>query len=113
MHPAFLDNCLQVVWPLLGAGLTEIKELYLPTFVKNFCVRLDPRVQNCEYVKVFDTNTTSPYPSERLVESILVIDPNEPKKLPALTFDGLVIISPSDGQLTIEKGEKSIYSKIH
>lgn len=42
-----------------------------------------------------------------------MIDPNEPEKLPAITFDGLIIVSPSDGQLTKEKREKSIYSKIH
>lgn len=113
VHPAFLDNCLQIVWPLLGAGQTEVKGLYLPTFVKNLCVRLDPRAQNCDYVKVFGTTATSPYPSERLVESILVIDPNEPEKLPAITFDGLVMVSPSDGQSTKENREKSVYSKIH
>ena len=112
VHPAFLDNCLQVVWPLLGAGQTEIKGLYLPTFVKNFCVRLDPRAQDCDYVKVFGTTAISSYPSERLVESILVIDPNEAEKLPAITFDGLVMVSLSDGQSTKEKREKSICSKI-
>ena len=113
VHPAFLDNCLQVVWPLLGAGQTEIKGLYLPTFVKNFCVRLDPRAQDCDYVKVFGTTAISPYPSERLVESILVIDPNEPDKLPAITFEGVVMVSLSDSQSTNEKREKSVYSKIH
>ena len=113
VHPALLDNCLQVVWPLLGAGRTEIKGLYLPTFVKNLCVRLDPRAQNCDYVKVFGTNAISPYPSERAVDSILVIDPNEPAKLPAITFDGLVLVSLSDGQSTKEKRENPIYSKIH
>ena len=113
VHPAFLDNCLQVVWPLLGAGQTEIKGLYLPTFVKNFCVRLDRRAQNRDHVKVFGTTAVSPHPSERLVESILVINPNEAEKLPAITFDGLVMVSLNDGQSTKEKREKSIYSKIH
>ena len=106
VHPAFLNNRLQVVWPLLGAGQTEITGLYLPTFVKNLCVRLDPRAQDCDYVKVFGTTTISRYPSERLVESILVIDPNEPDKLPAITFEGLVMISLSDSQSTNKKREK-------
>lgn len=113
VHPAFLDNCLQVVWPLLGAGQTEIKGLYLPTFVKNFCVRLDPRAQSCDHVKVYGTNAVSLHSSERLVESILVIDPDEPENLPAITFDGLVMVSLSDGQSSKEKKEASIYSKMH
>ena len=112
VHPAFLDNCLQVVWPLLGAGQTELKGLYLPTFVKKFCVRLDARAGNCQYVKVLGTTAISPYPSERLVESIIVIDPNETEKLPAITFDGLVMVSLSDGQSTKDTREKSLYSKM-
>ena len=113
VHPAFLDNCLQVVWPLLGAGQTELKGLYLPTFVKKFCVRLDTRAGNCDYVKVLGTTAISPYPSERLVKSIIVIDPNGTEKLPAITFDGLLMVSLSDGQSTKEKREKSLYSKMH
>ncbi|KAL8832103.1 MAG: hypothetical protein Q9191_000460 [Dirinaria sp. TL-2023a] len=113
VHPAFLDNCLQVAWPLLGAGQTEMKGLYLPTFVKNLCVRLDTRAQNFDHVKVFGATEKSQYPSERLIESILVIDPNEPEMLPAITFDGLTMVSLSDGHSAKEKREKSFYSKIH
>ena len=113
VHPAFLDNCLQIIWPLLGAGQTELKGLYLPTFVKKFCVRIDTRAGNCQYVKVLGTTAISPYPSERLVESIIVIDPNETEKLPAITFDGLVMVSLYDGQSTKDTREKSLYSKMY
>ncbi|KAL9126149.1 MAG: hypothetical protein Q9217_004760 [Psora testacea] len=113
VHPAFLDNCVQIVWPLLGAGQAEFNELYLPTFVKNVCVRLNDRAQNCDHVKVFGTTSVAPIPSERHVESIIVVDPNEADQPPAITLDGLVMTSLSDGQSTRENREKSIYSKIH
>ena len=113
VHPAFLDNCLQIAWPLLGAGQVEMKGLYLPTFVKNFCVRLDQRAQNFDHVTVFGTSAESQYTSERLVESILVVDPNEPGMVPAVTFDGLAMVSLSDGHSAKEKRERSFYSKIH
>lgn len=113
VHPAFLDNCLQVVWPLLGVGRAEVNGLYLPTFVKNICIRLKPWAPNGDHVKVFGTTSVATNPSERVVESIIVIDPNEADQLPAIKFDGLVMVSLSDGQSTRERREKSIYSKVH
>nr|POF04498.1 reducing polyketide synthase pks1 [Quercus suber] len=34
VHPAFLDQFLQVVWPTFGAGRQGFETLYMPTFVK-------------------------------------------------------------------------------
>lgn len=113
VHPAFLDNCIQVVWPLLGAGLTEVNGLYLPTFVKNVCIRPSPNGQVRDLVRIFGTTAKASVRSELIVESVIVIDPDEANQPPAITFDGLIMVSVSDGQSTKEKREKSIYSKIH
>ncbi|KAI9721418.1 MAG: Type I Iterative PKS [Chrysothrix sp. TS-e1954] len=43
IHPAALDTCIQIVWPILGAGRRGLKQLYLPTFVKEIVV---PAVQS-------------------------------------------------------------------
>lgn len=112
IHPAFLDGCTQLVWPLQGAGRIEVKGLYLPTFVKNLCIRVGPTAQESNHFQVFGTTSPISVPSERLMESIIVIDPNEPENPPVITFDGLGVVSLSDVHITRDEKEKSMYSKI-
>lgn len=38
IHPATLDMCIQIVWPIFGAGRMGVKQLYLPSFIKDLSI---------------------------------------------------------------------------
>ena len=111
VHPAFLDNCLQIIWPLMGAGQVEFEQFFVPTFMKNLSVRAHMKKQSGECVRMLGTISKESH-SERIVESIIAIDPDESGHRPIVTFDGIVITPVSDLSSTKEKGERSRYSKI-
>jgi hypothetical protein len=33
VHPAFLDQLIQMYWPIFGAGRTMFDTLYMPSFI--------------------------------------------------------------------------------
>lgn len=38
IHPAFLDQIIQIMWPIFGAGRTGLEILYMPSFVQSISV---------------------------------------------------------------------------
>ncbi|KAI9640185.1 hypothetical protein NHQ30_011422 [Ciborinia camelliae] len=40
IHPATLDLFIQIVWPIFGAGRTDLDVLYMPSFVKKMSISI-------------------------------------------------------------------------
>lgn len=112
VHPAFLDNCLQILWPLMGAGQVELEGLFVPAFIKNISVRAHMKRQSGECIRVLGT-ISKESASECIIESIIAIDPNQAGHRPIISIDGVVVAPLSDIPSTTEKKDKSRYSKIN
>lgn len=113
VHPALLDNCVHVVWPLLGAGVNGVDGLYLPASVKKMFIQLDPGAQYRDRVRVYGKAAAETDPSERVIESIIVTNGDQMGSEPAITINGMVLVSLSDEQAVKERIEKTAFSKMH
>lgn len=113
VHPALFDNCIHVVWPLLGAGLNGVDGLYLPASVKRITIQLGSGSQYHDRVGVYSKAAVATDPSERVFESIIVMNRDQMASEPAITVNGMVLVSLSDVQATKEKIEKTTCSKMH
>ena len=113
VHPALLDNCIHVIWPLLGAGVNGVDSLYLPASVKKICVQLDSGSQYQDRVRVYSKAGVDTDPSERVFESIIVTNSDQIGSEPAITVSGMVLVSLSDGQAIKERIGKTTCSKMH
>ena len=112
VHPALLDNCIHVIWPLLGAGVNGVDGLYLPASVKSISIQLGVGSQYHDRVRVYGKAAPDTDPSERVFESIIVTHSDQISNEPAITVNGMVLVSLSDGQATKEKIEKMTSSKV-
>ena len=72
VHSALLDNCIHVVWPLLGAGVNGVDGLYLPASVRRICIQLASGSHYHDHVRVYSKAAPDTEPSERVFESIIV-----------------------------------------
>lgn len=112
VHPVTLDNCLHILWPLLGVGRTEVDRIYLPTSAKYLSVRTNSSKQGGDCVQVFGTASVDPYASERVVDSIIVIDPDQDSQLPFVKIEELTLLPLAEAQSLKDKQDKSMCTKI-
>ena len=110
-HPAFLDDCLQIVWPLLGAGQTAMDRLYLPTMIKNLRIQHGSQKQQYDYVQVYGSTSSQTSDSERHIKSIFVVDSNR-GETPLITFEDVTMVALAGNQARLEKNRKTTYSKL-
>ncbi|KAL8795885.1 MAG: hypothetical protein Q9195_001765 [Heterodermia aff. obscurata] len=109
---AFLDDCLQIVWPLLGAGQTAMDRLYLPTMIKSLRIQPGSKKQQYDCVRVYGSTTSQTRASERAcIKSILVVDSNS-AETPLITFEDVTMVALAGSQAIQEKNQKTTYSKL-
>ncbi|KAE9577643.1 Reducing polyketide synthase PKS2 [Colletotrichum fructicola] len=41
LHPTFLESLIEMYWPILGAGRTELNTVYLPSSIARLCISRD------------------------------------------------------------------------
>ena len=113
VHPALLDNCIHIIWPLLGAGLTGVDGLFLAAFAENISIQLaSNRKQSGDLVKVYGTASEGSQPSERKFESLIIIDPTQGEGPPIIAIKGLVLSCLSDNQAIQKKLNNTAYSRM-
>ncbi|KAI9716040.1 MAG: Type I Iterative PKS [Chrysothrix sp. TS-e1954] len=105
VHPAFLDDCFQIVWPLLGAGQTIMHGLYLPTTIKSLQIQPGARKQQYDHVQVYGSTLAPTNASERHIKSILVADSND-GKAPFITFDDVTMAALAGSQAVLANTRK-------
>lgn len=106
-HPAFLDDCIQIIWLLLGAPKTQMSALYMPTSLKKMSFQLSTNGRQSNQVRVFGSSAKpgSSFSAEHHVESIVVVDP-EREEIPFMTLEDLTLTALGGGQTKreIQKG---------
>ena len=71
IHPAFFESCFQIVWPLLGAGKTDINAIYCPSSVDHLVIRPIIKGLAGDQVRVLGTIASASLPTEHTIKSIL------------------------------------------
>ena len=112
-HPALLDDCIQIVWLLLGAPQTQISTLYMPTSLKKMGFQLSTNGRQSNQVKVFGSSATagSRLSAAHHVESIVVVDPGK-GEIPFMTLEDLTLVALGGGQTKLEEMQKGTYVRI-
>ena len=99
VHPAFLESCLQIVWPLLGAGHSDVDALYRPSSVKHLIIRPGIKNQLGDRACVLSTASPASQSTARIIKSIVVLADDTDRE-PVITVDSLVLNKEAD-QLSI------------
>lgn len=60
IHPAFLDQFIQIVWPIFGAGWKGLDVLYMPSFIQSMSVSTGITRKGGDRLRVFATGRPTP-----------------------------------------------------
>ncbi|THY20662.1 polyketide synthase [Aureobasidium pullulans] len=90
VHPALLDQIIQIVWPIFGAGRQGLDTLYMPTFVKNFSISRNFSAVPGSQLEVFGSGSPNREAPEPTKFGFFVVDPASADQ-PLMQFDGLTM----------------------
>jgi acyl transferase domain-containing protein/NADPH:quinone reductase-like Zn-dependent oxidoreductase len=90
VHPAFLDQIIQIVWPIFGAGRQGIDTLYMPTFVKNFSISKNFSAVPSTRLEMFGAGVPNRNDPEPTKFEFFVTDPASTSE-PLVQFEGLTM----------------------
>lgn len=60
VHPGFLDQFIQIVWPIFGAGRQSLDVLYMPSFVQSMSMKYNIPKTPGDRLKVWGTGNPTP-----------------------------------------------------
>jgi NADPH:quinone reductase-like Zn-dependent oxidoreductase/malonyl CoA-acyl carrier protein transacylase len=60
IHPAFLDQFIQIVWPIFGAGWKGLDLLYMPSFVQSMSIKTGVTRTIGDRLRVFGSGRPTP-----------------------------------------------------
>ncbi|KAH7327102.1 beta-ketoacyl synthase domain-containing protein [Rhexocercosporidium sp. MPI-PUGE-AT-0058] len=60
IHPAFLDQFIQIVWPIFGAGWKGLDVLYMPSFIQSMSLSTGITRKSGDRMRVFGTGNPTP-----------------------------------------------------
>ncbi|EKD12633.1 beta-ketoacyl synthase domain-containing protein [Drepanopeziza brunnea f. sp. 'multigermtubi' MB_m1] len=60
IHPAFLDQFIQIVWPIFGAGWKGLDVLYMPSFLQSMSLSTGITRKSGDRLRVFGTGNPTP-----------------------------------------------------
>ncbi|PVH83915.1 putative polyketide synthase [Cadophora sp. DSE1049] len=60
IHPAFLDQFIQIVWPIFGAGWKGLDVLYMPSFIQSMSLSKGITRKSGDRMKVFGSGNPTP-----------------------------------------------------
>ncbi|KAI5206536.1 hypothetical protein AUEXF2481DRAFT_69934 [Aureobasidium subglaciale EXF-2481] len=90
VHPALLDQIIQIVWPIFGAGRQGLDTLYMPTFVKNFSISRNFSTKLGSKLEVYGSGAPNKGAPEPTKFGFFVVDPaNANESL--VQFEGLTM----------------------
>ncbi|KAG9512424.1 putative polyketide synthase, partial [Aureobasidium melanogenum] len=90
VHPALLDQIIQIVWPIFGAGRQGLDTLYMPTFVKNFSISRNFSSMLGNQLEVFGSGHPNKEAPEPTKFGFFVVDSSNASE-PLVQFDGLTM----------------------
>ncbi|ESZ94274.1 polyketide synthase [Sclerotinia borealis F-4128] len=60
IHPATLDMFIQIVWPILGAGRTDLDVLYMPSFLKKMSISTGITRKSGDRLRIYGSGAPTP-----------------------------------------------------
>jgi acyl transferase domain-containing protein/NADPH:quinone reductase-like Zn-dependent oxidoreductase len=60
IHPALLDQFIQIVWPILGAGRAGLNTLYMPSFVQSMSISTGITRKAGDRLRVYGSGNPTP-----------------------------------------------------
>jgi acyl transferase domain-containing protein/NADPH:quinone reductase-like Zn-dependent oxidoreductase len=90
VHPALLDQIIQIVWPIFGAGRQGLDTLYMPTFVKNFSISSKFSAALSNRLELFGSGSPNKEAPEPTKFGFFVVDSSNASE-PLVQFDGLTM----------------------
>jgi len=96
LHPTTLDLCLQTVWPLLGAGESGLRGLYMPTFLKSLEISSIERIAPEKALRIYGSQSEAESRLAPVNHSFIVVDAEDPASV-VMRFEDLTMTSVRDG----------------
>jgi len=95
IHPSFLDQFIQIVWPIFGAGRSKLDVLYMPSFVKGMSISTGISIKNGDRLRVYSNGSPTPAsPSPTKLD--LFATPLD-GGVAVISMDGLIMTPVLDG----------------
>ena len=60
IHPALLDQVIQIIWPIFGAGRKGLDVLYMPSFVQNLSIAAGITTKAGDRLRVYGSGKPTP-----------------------------------------------------
>ncbi|TAQ85426.1 hypothetical protein B7494_g6244 [Chlorociboria aeruginascens] len=95
IHPAFLDQFIQIVWPIFGAGRTGLDLLYMPSFLKSMSISTGITTKSGDRLKVYGSGSPTPSNPHPTKFSMFAVSPENAEEA-LITMDALVMTPVSD-----------------
>lgn len=96
LHPTTLDLCFQTVWPLLGAGESGLRGLYMPTFLKSLKISSLERIAPGTALRIYGSQSEAESRLAPVNHSFIVVDAEDPARV-VMRFEDLTMTSVRDG----------------
>lgn len=92
IHPAFLDQFIQIIWPIFGAGrhTQGLDILYMPTFVKKIQISRDIKVVPGQKLKVYGSGQPNFKEAKPTSFDLFATVPEAPQES-LINFEGLIL----------------------
>ncbi|KAK2781485.1 Type I Iterative PKS [Onygenales sp. PD_12] len=113
LHPAALDSCLQIVWPLMGFINPGSRSLYLPSFIQGLSISRSISMEADGRFRVYGTRQTSLSEEIPIAQDMFVTDAKNSAEI-LIKIDALTC-TPIQSETAITESEepKDICYKLH
>lgn len=99
IHPAFLDQFIQIVWPIFGAGWKGLDILYMPSFIQSMSLSTGITRKSGDRLRVFGTGSPTPaHPTATKLSLFATSSDNGDEAL--ISMESLVMTPVFDGSET-------------
>jgi len=95
IHPAFLDQFIQIVWPIFGAGWKGLDVLYMPSFIQSMSLSKGITRKSGDRLKVFGTG--NPTPASPTATKLSLFATSESADESLISMETLVMTPVFDG----------------
>ncbi|CZS97698.1 related to polyketide synthase [Rhynchosporium agropyri] len=95
IHPAFLDQFIQIVWPIFGAGWKGLDVLYMPSFIQSMSLSTGLTRKSGDRMKVFGNG--NPTPANPAATKLSLFATSEHADEALISMEDLVMTPVFDG----------------
>ncbi|KAB8221196.1 hypothetical protein BDV33DRAFT_202677 [Aspergillus novoparasiticus] len=112
LHPATLDLCLQLMWPLVGYRGPGQKQLYLPTFIGCLYARCKTKLSPGDRLKLYGSRTNTLHPRRAAELNIVTTRSQDPSDV-LIRMDNVKSTPLIDQTMCTDRPVKNQCYKVH